>query len=96
MYCYHPDLCKYHGWFGPDQWCRHPEHLEPIEPGRRLAIEAANDKCANHVAWEARVMPGVEPRWPMPVDLQSLFPRTVVRSGFCTHSVQNLQNEIEK
>ena len=73
MLCYTPDLCKYHGWFGPDQWCRHPDHLEPIEPGRRFAIEAAGGKCRSLVDWEAKVLPDSEPPWPMPVDLYSLF-----------------------
>ncbi len=95
MYCYTPDLCKYHGWFGPKQWCRHPDHLEPIEPSRRYAIEANGGKCANHVDWEARTMPGLEPPWPMPVDLRELFPREEPKPGFCTHGVQNRQNESE-
>jgi hypothetical protein len=96
MDCHAPEPCKYHGWLGLGQWCRHPDHLEPIEPGRRLAIEAAGDKCVNHVEWEAKVMPNTEPPWPMPVDLQELFPREVARIGFCTHGVQNWQMECEK
>jgi len=65
--------CKYPGWFGPCEWCRHPEHLEPIEPGRRLALEANGGRCPDYVDWEAKVMPGTEPVWPMPVDLWGLF-----------------------
>lgn len=75
MFCRQPDLCKYHGWLGLTEWCRHPDHLEPLEPGRVLAIESAAGKCRNHVDWEAKVMPGHEPPWPMPVDLSELFPR---------------------
>jgi len=80
--------CKYHGFLGLVEWCRHPDHLGPLEPGRRLAIEASAGKCANYVDFEAKVMTGEEPRWPMPVDLLEVFPREREKTGFCTHGAQ--------
>ncbi|GFO67910.1 hypothetical protein GMLC_14890 [Geomonas limicola] len=59
--------CKYHGFLGLEEWCRHPEHIEPLKPARQFAIMAAGGKCANWLAWEAKVMPHETPSWPMPV-----------------------------
>lgn len=65
--------CKYHGWLGLVEWCRHPEHVEPLHPGRRCAIMAAGGKCESWVDWDAKVLPGEEPPWPMPVKLMQLI-----------------------
>ena len=65
--------CKYPGWFGPHEWCRHPDYLEPIEPARKFAIIAAGGRCPSFVEWEAKVMPGSEPPWPMPVVMRQLI-----------------------
>ena len=67
--------CKYPGWFGPQEWCRHPDHLEPIVPGRKLAIKANGGRCKSFIDWEAKVMPGTEPPWPMPEKLYEIFSR---------------------
>jgi hypothetical protein len=88
--------CKYHGFLALVEWCRHPDHLEPIEPGRREAIALAGGKCTSWIAWDARVMPGSEPPWPMPVKLQELFPREQPKPRFCTHGAQIQEKEREK
>jgi hypothetical protein len=80
--------CKYPGWFGPCEWCRHPDHLEPIVPGRQLAIEAAGGSCTNFLLWETRVMPGSEPSWPMPVDVWGLF-----APNGCENSEKDAEND---
>lgn len=64
--------CKYHGFFGLVEWCRHPDHVEPLEPARKFAIMSTGGKYPNHIEWEAKVMPGVEPPWPMPVHIRQL------------------------
>lgn len=64
--------CKYHGFFALVEWCRHPEHVEPLKPGRQCAIMAAGGRCASWVDWEAKVMPGEKPPWPMPVKMMQL------------------------
>jgi len=55
--------CKYHGWLLLEEWCRHPDHLEPLKPG---------GKCAGFLDFETKVMPGVEPPWPLPVVMRQL------------------------
>ena len=65
--------CKYHGWLQLVEWCRHPDHVEPLEPNRNFAMMASGGRCPNLVDWEAKVMPGAEPRWPMPVDIKRLI-----------------------
>lgn len=88
--------CKYHGFLGLVQWCRHPDHLGPIYPNREAIIEAADGKCKSKVEWEAKVMPGIEPPWPMPVNLRELFPIEREKPRFCTHTIQKQQNERDK
>ena len=46
--------CKYHGFLGLVQWCRHPDHLGPLYPNRETIIEAAGGKCKRKVEWEAK------------------------------------------
>lgn len=65
--------CKYHGWLQFVEWCRHPDHVEPLEPGRTCAMAAAGGKCPSFVDWERKVMPGAEPPWSMPVDIKQLI-----------------------
>ena len=52
--------CKYHGFLGLVEWCRHPENLGPLDT-RLVEIEAAGGRCRFKVDWEAKVMPGQEP-----------------------------------
>jgi hypothetical protein len=66
------DECKYHSIFTLEQWCRHPDHLEPLKPGRQCAIMSQGGKCASYIPWEAKVMPGAEPPWPMPVKMMQI------------------------
>ena len=86
--------CKYHGFLKFTEWCRHPDHLEPLVPSRQFAIISAGGKCKSYIPWEAKVMPGTEPPWPMPVDLQSLFPIQREKPVFSTHGVHKEQTEI--
>lgn len=65
--------CKYHGWLLLTEVCRHPDHLEPLKPGRTSALEAAGGRCASFVDFETKVMPGTEPRWPMPLSMPHLI-----------------------
>lgn len=67
--------CKYHGFLGLVEWCRHPKHLDPIRPGRMFAIMANGSRCKNYLDWETKTMPGNEPPWPMPVRLSEEFIR---------------------
>lgn len=65
--------CKYHGWLLLDEWCRHPDYLEPLKPGRVCAMTAAGGRCAGFVDFETKVMQGTEPPWPMPVAMRQLI-----------------------
>ena len=61
----HDGPCKYHGWLMLVEWCRHPEILMPLT--RNLPyLESAGGKCPCFIDFEAKVMPGNEPPWPMP------------------------------
>lgn len=73
--------CKYHGWLLLEEWCRHPAHLEPLKPGRICAMLAAGGKCPSFIDWEAKVMPGTEPPWPMPIVMQQLI--AVIAVSIC-------------
>jgi NADPH-dependent 2,4-dienoyl-CoA reductase/sulfur reductase-like enzyme len=55
------------------EWCRHPDILEPLFPGRISALEYAGGKCGSFIDFETKVMPGVEPPWPMPMDMAQLL-----------------------
>ena len=67
--------CKYLGWLGLVVWCRHPAHLEPIEPARAAAIRQTAGKCASWVDFEQKVMPTMKQWWPDPVKLAGVFER---------------------
>ena len=64
--------CKYHGWLLLEEWCRHPDHLEPLKPGHSCAMMAAGGRCAGFLDFEAKLMPGAEPPWPLPVAMRQL------------------------
>lgn len=75
--------CKYHDFLGLVEWCRHPDHLEPLEPRRTLTIAAAGGKCASKIGWETKVMPGEVPAWQMPVNLCHLVAAIAVSLHVC-------------
>lgn len=53
--------CKYFGFKGLVQYCRHPKHAQPLKKW--------GGKCNDHVDAEAKYMAHQTPPWPDPVKL---------------------------
>lgn len=57
--------CKYNGFSGLVQSCRHPEHPQPISGPLMLRIFGG---CSNWVDWDKKVNSAEEISWPKPVN----------------------------
>lgn len=64
--------CKYNGFRGLVQTCRHPDHPQPINGPLMLRIGGNGGKCSDFIDLEKKANSAEEIDWPQPISFMEV------------------------